>query len=323
MDHTRDSRTAASTAGRRPGVPRRFPRRLAAAACFVLAAAGCDDGPVMATYAGEDRMESFMQANFTRFFNVHVPERAELGPAAPVVLAFHGTSQTGELLRQQSGLDAMADAEGFIVVYLEAAMGAWDIFGDLGFLGLDELGYVREVIERVDRAYVIDERRILAVGLSNGGVMAQQLACKLSDRIAGIVVVAATMPRRIANECEASRPVSALYVMGTADPFFPAAGNSVLLSMGETVEFWGRVNGCSGQRIRADVPDVPGDGTTVFLSWYRPCRDGVRTGLDSIVGGGHTWPGGAVPGPPSFGPTSRDISANAEIARFAKGIPRR
>lgn len=301
-------------------------RRLAAAGPLALAALallGCGESPVMATYRGEDRTESFMQADFTRFFHVHVPERTELGPAAPLVLAFHGTSQTGERFREVSGLDQAADQAGFIVVYLEAAMGAWDVFGDLGFLGLDEIGYVREVIERVDRAFVLDRRRVIAVGLSNGGVFAQQLGCKLADQIAGFVAVAATMPKPMAAECAPSRPVSALYLVGTADPFFPVAGNTVLLSVDGTLEQWGTVNGCSGPRLRSTLPDATDDGTVVHRSWFRSCDDGTRTELDSIVGGGHAWPDGAIAAPASFGPTSRDISANAEIIRFLQAIPRR
>ena len=152
--------------------------------------AGCGASPVMASYEGEDWMESFMQADFTRFFRVHVPDRPDVGPAAPLVLAFHGSSQNAEQFANMSALNAKADAVGFIVAYLEAPMGAWDSFGSMEFLGLDDLDYVRQVIDRVGRRNVIDRHRVIAVGLSNGGVFVQRLGCKLSDRIAGFVAVA-------------------------------------------------------------------------------------------------------------------------------------
>jgi polyhydroxybutyrate depolymerase len=277
----------------------------------------------MTSYEGDDRMESFMQADFTRFFRVHVPRRTELGPAAPLVLVFHGSSQNAEQIRALSGLDAAADEAGFIVAYLEAPMGAWDVFDNLGGLGLDDLAYVREVIDRVDRAYVMDRRRVIAVGLSNGGVFSQQLGCKLADRIAGFVSVAASMPRLMATECAPGRPVSALFLLGTADSFFPVAGGGTVLSADSTMQFWGRANDCSGSRTRTALPDIADDGTVVYRSWYRSCDDGARTELDSIVGGGHAWPDGAIAAPASFGPTSRDISANNEIIRFLQSIPRR
>jgi polyhydroxybutyrate depolymerase len=283
---------------------------------------GCGDSPVMATYQGDDRLESFMQADFTRIYRVHVPDRPQLGPAAPLVLAFHGVGQTSEQMKAQSGLDQMADAAGFIVVYLEAAMGAWDVFESLTFLGLDELGYVREVIERVDRAEVIDRERVIAVGLSNGGVFAQQLGCKLSGELAGFVAVAASMPKLMAESCNPTDPISALYVLGTADTFFPVTGGSALLSVDATLQQWAASNGCDGARERAAWPDVADDGTRAWWSRYRSCDGGTQVWLDSIVGGGHAWPGSLVPAPQAFGPTSRDISANAEIVRFLEAIRR-
>lgn len=293
-----------------------------ALALGAMTVAGCGPSPVMASYEGEDRMETFMQADFVRLYRVHVPDRPQLGPAAPLVLAFHGAGGTSEQLQRVTGLDQVADAEGFIVVYMEAPMGAWDVFDDLGFLGLDDLGYVREVIEQVDRTEVIDRDRIIAVGFSNGAVFAQQLGCKMADRLAGFVAVGGVMPRLMAANCAPSRPISARYMLGTADAFFPVTGNSVLLSFDGTLEFWANVNACPGSRARAAVPDLNDDGTVVFTSMYRPCDNGTRVLLDSIVGGGHAWPGGAFPAPESFGPTSYDISANAEIARFLKAIPR-
>lgn len=277
----------------------------------------------MATYDADDRLESFMQADFNRIFWVHVPDRPEPGPAAPLVLAFHGSGQGAESFRALTGLDAVADREGFIVVYLQAAMGDWDIFDSIDFLGLDEIGYVREVIERVERTNVIDSRRIIAVGLSNGGVFSQQLGCKLADRLAGFVSVAASMPRLMAAQCTPSRPISALYVLGTADGFFPVGGSSTVLSTDATVGFWATANRCNGRRLRTMVPDREDDGTTVYRGQYYSCRNGTRTELDSIVGGGHAWPGGVVPAPAGFGPSSRDISANAEIVRFLGNMPGR
>ncbi len=285
---------------------------------------GCGESPVMATYKGDDQVVSFMQADYTRFYRVHVPVRDELGPAAPLVLAFHGSSQTGDQLRALSDLDHAADASGFIVVYPEAAMGNWDVFGSVQGLGLDELAYVREVIDRVKRAYVIDEHKIIAVGLSNGGVMAQQLACTMADRIAGFVAVAASLSHYQAEDCHPSQPISALFLLGTVDPFFPAAGNSTLQSFDGTMQFWASANHCPGGRTRTALPDVTDDGTVVYWSRYRPCRDGVRVEMDSIVGGGHRWPGAAITGVGSgLGVTSQDISANDEIVRFLGAIPRR
>jgi polyhydroxybutyrate depolymerase len=130
------------------------------------------------------------------------------------------------------------------------------------------------------------------------------------------------MPKLMSTDCSPSRPVSALYLLGTADPFFPAAGGSTVLSIDGTMQVWARLNDCSASPLRTPLPDLADDGTVVYRTRYRSCRDGVRTELDSIVGGGHAWPSGVISAPPSFGHTSQDISANAEIIRFLESIPR-
>lgn len=51
---------------------------------------------------------------------VYVPESVAGSVAAPVVFVVHGTSQTGEYFFNNSGWNALADTEGFIVVYPDA-----------------------------------------------------------------------------------------------------------------------------------------------------------------------------------------------------------
>lgn len=283
---------------------------------------GCGTSPTLATYRGDDRLETFRQADFVRVFRIHVPTRTAKGPAFPLVLALHGTGQTSEILQTDTGLDQAADSAGFIVVYLEAAVGGWDITGSLANLGLDELAYVRQVIRRVDELYVVDLNRVIAVGLSNGGVFAQYLACHLSDRVMGFVSVSASMPKVMADECTPTRPISALYILGTADPEFPVDGDALVRSADATLDVWRQNARCDGSRSRSAFPDVPGDGTTAWWSRYRPCANGAVVWLDSIVGGGHVWPGSVVPDPPSRGPSTLDLSANAEISRFLRATTR-
>lgn len=286
----------------------------------VVATLGCQS-PTQATYREEDWTGSFRQADFTRFYNVHVPDRPEPGPVAPLVLAFHGVGQNGRDFRALTGLDDAAAQHGFIVVYLEAAMGAWDVFGDLGNLGLDELGYVRRVIDEVSSRHVIDNNRIIAVGLSNGGVFAQRLGCKMSNRIVGFVSVSATLVKRIADECDSDARVNAFYIAGTNDTQFPINGNSVLHSLDGAMQFWASRNGC-GSRSSTQLPDRFDDGTVVFHSRYNGCSNGRRVWLDSIVGGGHTWAGSGRPPSEGMGITSEEISASDEVARFLGGLTR-
>jgi polyhydroxybutyrate depolymerase len=117
------------------------------------------------------------------------------------------------------------------------------------------------------------------------------------------------------------RPISALYVLGTEDPFFPAAGDGTLLSFDSTLAFWGRHNQCGARRTSTALPDTAHDGTRVWRSAYSGCTGRAQVVLDSVVGGGHAWPGAVVPtNPATLGVTSRNLSTNDAIIRLLRGV---
>ena len=68
--------------------------------------------------------------------------------------------------------------------------------------------------------------------------------------------------------------------------------------------------------MRLVLPDTEADGTTVWLDTYLGCSAASEMRLYGIDGGGHTWPGSPVSFPPSFGLTTRDISATTRILEF-------
>ena len=60
-----------------------------------------------------------------------------------------------------------------------------------------DVDFIAKMIEELESTYLIDRARICATGISNGGIMAARLACELSDKIAGVAIVAGSMPRSI------------------------------------------------------------------------------------------------------------------------------
>jgi polyhydroxybutyrate depolymerase len=285
--------------------------------------AGCSAPlPTTASYTGVDYTVEMPIQQMIRFYRVHVPARGS-GPAMPVILAFHGSSQTAEQLETQTGLDSAADKAGVIVVYLQGALGAWDVTGDLAVpYGFDDIDFVNRVLDRVASDVVIDSRRVIAVGLSNGAVFVQRLACVMPGRIAGFVAVEGTLIRRLAGDCPSGPPVAALFLSGTDDQFFGINGDGALFSIDSTLDFWARRGHCRAPRVSVQLPDTARDGTVVWESGYPRCASrSVRVVLDSIVGGGHAWAGALHP--PSravFGVTTRNLSANDAIIRFLDRI---
>jgi polyhydroxybutyrate depolymerase len=273
-----------------------------------------------------------------RTWITYVPEG--LRQPAPLVLAFPGSSQTGALLRTVTnfGFEALADRDGFLLVYVEA----WVAGGSSGpewnecrkntqqpahLENVDDVGFILSVLDRTSRKYEVDPDRVYAMGVSDGGQMAYRMATEHPDRFSAIAAVVAQQAAPENSNClEPQGPVSVLVMNGTADPVIPYEGGEAALlwfsagqvqSIEGTLAHWKAVNGIRGEGTREELADLdPEDSSTVVRERWRG-EDGREVVLYSIVGGGHTFPGGHM-GAPEFmvGPTNRDIDASVEIWSF-------
>src|SRR5207253_1027879 len=76
--------------------------------------------------------------------------------------------------------------------------------------GIDDVAFVRTLLEAVGKLYGLDPARVVATGISNGGILTEFLGCSLSERLLGIVPVAGLMRRDTAAGCKPARPISVL-----------------------------------------------------------------------------------------------------------------
>jgi len=234
-----------------------------------------------------------------RSYIVHVPPGYDPARATPVVLVFHGGGGHAENARTMTGFDAVADAEGFIVVYPNGTgqrpdrLLTWNGGRCCGYAleqNVDDVGFVRALLADLGAIANIDARRIYATGMSNGAIMSYRLACELADVIAAIGPVAATQNL---DACTPSRPAPVLHIHGDADKHAPYAGGVGAESLvgipfepvETTIEFWVRQNGC------ASTPQVTQNGS-IRHTVYNGCQQNAAVELYTVVGGGHAWPGG-------------------------------
>jgi polyhydroxybutyrate depolymerase len=152
------------------------------------------------------------------------------GKPAPLVLALHFASGTGAQMEQLTRLTPEARRSGFVVAYPTATSGGF-------WAGANEIDAVTSTIQAIERVACIDTRRIYATGMSNGGGMASVLACRLSERIAGVVLFAPALGP--IGDCKPSRPVPVLEVHGTADPIVSYSQIPRYLAT------WARLDGCA------------------------------------------------------------------------------
>jgi polyhydroxybutyrate depolymerase len=231
------------------------------------------DGP--GTYDGE-----VLSGGGIRRFTLYVPE--EIASPAPLVLVFHGFTSNPDRVADLSGMSAVADREGFAVAY-PAARGipsAWR--ADTGRQGDTDVVFVRDLVEVIGEAIPIDDARVYAAGMSNGGGMAVRLGCEAADLVAAVAPVAGAM---VVPVCDPVRPVPMIAFHGTEDRVVPYEGLGLLNlpDVEDLLAGWAVGNGCGPD---PDAERVAGD---VVRSTWGGCDAEVV--LYTVEGGRHGWPG--------------------------------
>lgn len=131
---------------------------------------------------------------------VHVPPQYVADSPTPVVLAFHGGGANAHNMVGFSGLNHKADQSGFIAVYPEGTgrlermltFNAGNCCGQASARNVDDVAFVRHVLDDLEGVANVDRRRVFATGMSNA-MMAYRLASEMSDRIAAIAPVSGPM----------------------------------------------------------------------------------------------------------------------------------
>jgi len=295
-----------------------------ALACLLILAAGCgdDDRAPTGPQLGEgDSLGELVSGGFHRAYVLHVPPGYDPTQPAPLVILFHGFGGSGLGFKSFTRLTEFTDPRGWVAVFPDGVTGSWAAGCDCttaDTAGVDDVGFIRDLIGALSQQMAIDQDRVYAGGFSQGALMVHHLACELADRVAATASVGATMTPEVADRCAPARPMPLVFVQGTADPTFPFNGvPDLLLSFEASVDTWVGLNACDPDTFQLDVaPDTAGDGTLVTIESYPVCAGGSEIVSYIVQRGGHTWPSSDPPLPDRFGRTSRDIAASQVIVEF-------
>jgi polyhydroxybutyrate depolymerase len=221
-----------------------------------------------------------------RSYVLHVPPGLDNLHPLPVVLAFHGLGSNPSEMQLLTGLNAVADKASFLLVYPEGVGKSWNVGVCCGYAAenkIDDTTYVRQVISDLETIASVDPKRIYAIGFSNGGLLVYQLACEMSDVIAGIAPVAGHM---VDSSCQPKQPVSVIHVHGGADTAAPYAGGGELNlpPVEQVITTWVQLDGCDSS------PQVEKLQNIITHTSYASCQAGTAVELYVIEPGGHNWP---------------------------------
>lgn len=266
---------------------------------FAFVALVCSAGFWTTTAKGQtEEPVAFAFQGVDRHYVLHTPP-GRTGPL-PVVMALHGLDEPVEDVRQSWTLDAVADREGFAVLYPQALGGRW-AYADTrpvqlpGGGGLvDDVGFLTVLLDKLAAGHAIDPAHVYVAGVSNGGLMAWTLACQVSNRIAAVAPIITGMIERQAEQCHPERLDPLLVIAGTDDWTQAYDGAMApgfrLLSIPETIEFWRRLRGCTGLNSTPLPSHERQDPTAAVLVEWTGCKDPSPQRYFRIEGGGHRLP---------------------------------
>ncbi|MFC1825153.1 alpha/beta hydrolase family esterase [Thermodesulfobacteriota bacterium] len=276
----------------------------------------------------------------SREYYMHVPSSYH-GMGVPLVLVFHGGGGTAERFARYTGFNEISEENGFIVVYPQGINSHWndgrksEKFRQQN-LEVDDVAFIMELIKRLKKEYFIDDKRIFATGMSNGGFICQRLAIEKSHHFAAVASVTAQVSEPLVATFKPREKISVLIMNGTDDPLVPYGGGEIVLnfpflaksqrqskrgrviSTDKTIQLWIEHNRISSPPVIEQLPDVDkNDGSTVERSEWSDRREHVSVVLYKIIGGGHTYPGGFQYLPKRLiGTTCRDMDASEVIWKF-------
>ncbi len=243
-----------------------------------------------ATLPAGDTNGSLQVGGTMRSYILHVPSSVTGQTPVPLVLDFHPILSDDNYEATNSGYKALADQEGFVVAFPDGIDNAWNI-GPCCTTSrtVDDLGFARALVTKIEGGGCIDAKRVYAVGYSMGGGMSHYLACNAADVFASVAPAAFDLLQDSEEPCHPSRPITEISFRGTADPIVPYAGGASnppnglnvtihFLGAQGTFQKWAQLDGCTGSPSAADSNGC---------STYSQCKGGVEVTLCTTQGGGH------------------------------------
>jgi polyhydroxybutyrate depolymerase len=221
----------------------------------------------------------------------------------PLLLVLHGAGATSMWTMRETRWDETATREGFLVAFPEGTPADPTrpqdflrnplVWNDGSFRGagrhpeVDDVGYLRAVLERLVGHYNVCQQAVYVTGFSNGAGMAFRFAAESAPRLAGIAPVAGHC---WVKDPRPACPLPTFYAVGTEDPLVPLKGGEVHTPWGwsdvrppvlETLQTWGQAIGAP-----PEPHVVHADGSE------EASTTGGKFPVYILEGHGHHWPGG-------------------------------
>lgn len=267
----------------------------------------------------------------TRSYRTYVPKGLPSG--APLVLVLHGSGEGPQAIRRATGygFERLADQHGFAVVYPKSFGFDWNDCSSIGHAALngvraDDATFLAALVDKLVREIGVDQGRVFAAGVSNGGSMALRLALEHPKRYRAVAAALASVPRPNNFQCKVSgRTTSVMILNGTEDPLVPYGGGEInllglfykggeVLSSIESAQYLADRNAIVGKpQVNLVLTAL---GTRVEHALWKATDDRTELELVTLHGAGHGLPQPWARRPRLLGPSPMEPDGPALIWAF-------
>ncbi len=216
----------------------------------------------------------------------------------------------GFMFNNRKDLIQRCDDENWILVFPNGAspdgnLGAstWNAVHCCGLayhFKVNDVGFMRKIVDTLSVSLKIDASRIYAMGGSNGGMLTQRLAGEMADVFAAAAANQSTIGGQVDSlspviTVQPTQPIPIIMIHGLNDTnvnYFGGKtkdGNRIDISFHDSVLFWADNNQCSVSQ--ADTTIVNGLNGKVWIVDFNNCDANTEVKAITIENKGHGWPG--------------------------------
>lgn len=266
-----------------------------AAAAAVLASAGSAGCGKTHLVPGITTYHGLTSSGRDRKYSVHIPSNYSDTTPYPVVLGFHGSPGIGFFFEVDSRLSESRFSGNKIMVYPDGVGESWAGANYSQVSVAEDLQFVSDLLDEIRNDYCVDDSRIYATGMSNGGGFVDIIACDSTVGAQFAAFAPASGAYYMDNDvthvdCKPARsPLPIIEFHGGADPSVNYTGGTgeggVEPAIPTWLGWWAQRNGCDDS---AKTVEDSFDGDVHHTSWTCGGVDGVlqHWKVDDMV---HVW----------------------------------
>ena len=252
-----------------------------------------------------------------REFRLSAPS-SEPGTRLPLVIAFHGGTDSQEDFAQQEQFDQLGEQEKFIMAYAiaeqdrTAAEGEW--FLNTAATSEEDNNFAEAIVDELSESYCVDQDRLYAIGYSLGAMFTYEIACQLNHRFAATASFAGTMPVN-PESCDIARGIGILHIHGKLDYIIyyhqdwewkdgEHEGVGTMSEVPNLIDYWAAKSSCQAISVETSL--------TEEHIIHNDCMDDAIIEHYGLQIWDHNWPG-EVDGQPTY-----ELMWNF-LSQFSKG----